>query len=356
MPKQSELQARIQALKSISANYRDLQRLVGITTADPDRPTDMAILLDNLQRTVPDVSASAASQNANVPAEPSRPSYGITGLIYRVYSLGRKEQVIDALIERTDELTASLKTVRAPIRDAFRAELSRLAWDAISLDLLQEQQSRMTNLVGQVETASPAMAALLKQQTLLDLYRSHLAEWRSGTQLENGAAWKAFLIRLMMLAAAVATLLGMNALASRLARTHVRDADTRQVLLMGERFLLWLAIILVVMFAFALDLSSLATFLGLLSAGLAVGLHDVLLAVGGYLLLVRRFRVRVGDRVEIAGVNGEVTELGLMQFEVSEVDAKTGERTGRNVFFSNSYVFVSPATPLFRELGSRPIA
>ena len=352
----SELQGRIQVLKAISANYRDLQGLVGTTTVDPDRATDMAILVDNLERTVPDVSASAPSQSANIPVEPSRPSYGITGLIYRVYSLGRKEQVIDGLIERTDGLTGVLKEVRTPIRDAFRKELSKLSLDATSLDLLQQQQSRMTNLVTQVGAASPAVAALLKQQTLLNLYSSHLAEWRSAIQLESRAAWKALVTRLLLLAAAVATLLGLNVMARRLARTHVRDADTRQVLLMGERFLLWLLIILAVMFAFALDLSSLATFLGLLSAGLAVGLHDVLLAVGGYLLLVRRFRVRVGDRVEISGVNGEVTDLGLMQFEVSEIDARTGIRTGRSVFFSNSYVFVSPATPLFRELSGQAVA
>jgi small-conductance mechanosensitive channel len=84
---------------------------------------------------------------------------------------------------------------------------------------------------------------------------------------------------------------------------------------MGERVLLWLIIIVIVVFAFAFDMTSLATFLGLLSAGLAVGLHDVLLALGGYVLIVRRFHVRVGDRVQRSGVTGEVTNIGLMEFE-----------------------------------------
>jgi hypothetical protein len=94
----------------------------------------------------------------------------------------------------------------------------------------------------------------------------------------------------------------------------------------------------------------LATFLGLLSAGLAIGLHNVFLSIGGYLLIVRKFHVRVGARVQIAGVTGEVANLGLFQLELSEIDAGTGKRTGRVVFFSNSYVFVSPATPLFRQV------
>jgi len=39
-----------------------------------------------------------------------------------------------------------------------------------------------------------------------------------------------------------------------------------------------------------------------------------------------------------------------MQFELSEIDPATEQRTGRVVYFSNSYVFVSPATPLFRKV------
>jgi hypothetical protein len=66
------------------------------------------------------------------------------------------------------------------------------------------------------------------------------------------------------------------------------------------------------------------------------------------LVIVRRFHVRIGDRVQIAGVSGEVANLGLFQLELSEIDAGTEKRTGHVVFFSNSYVFVSPATSLFR--------
>jgi len=45
-----------------------------------------------------------------------------------------------------------------------------------------------------------------------------------------------------------------------------------------------------------------------------------------------------------------VAGIGLFLLELSEIDAGTGKRTGRVVFFSNSYVFVAPATPFFRQL------
>jgi small-conductance mechanosensitive channel len=168
--------------------------------------------------------------------------------------------------------------------------------------------------------------------------------------MEIRAVWKALLARLGALLTAIVVLLGIHVMVRRLMLRHVRDLETRQMFLAGGQVLLWLVIISLVLFAFAFDLSSLATFLGLLSAGLAIGFHDVFLSIGGYLVMVRRFHVRIGDRVQISGVTGEVTTIGLFQFELSEIDAGTGKQTGRVVFFSNSYVFVSPATPLFRQL------
>jgi len=47
-----------------------------------------------------------------------------------------------------------------------------------------------------------------------------------------------------------------------------------------------------------------------------------------------------------------VINLSLMQFELDEIDPATDRRTGRVVFFSNSYVFVSPATPLFKQVAT----
>jgi small-conductance mechanosensitive channel len=194
------------------------------------------------------------------------------------------------------------------------------------------------------------MAALIKEEMLLKVYRSHLIEWYSEIQLENRTTWKALLERLGLLAAAISALIAIGVALRRLTNSHVRDPDTRKMLFVSQRILLWLMIIFLVLMASAFDLSSLATFLGLLSAGLAVGLHDVFLSIAGHLLIVRRFRVRIGGLVQICGVTGEVTQLGLMEFELKEVDPSSGHRTGRLVFLSNSYVFVSPATPLFRQV------
>jgi hypothetical protein len=345
----AEIRNRIRLLKAMSESLEQLLGLVQAASAGPDRATNLAALVENLERTVPDVSASNPSQISNIPADPSRAPYGISGMINRASTLAHKERSIDSAIERTNALMKSLRNVRTPFME-LRKQFPTLSSEAESLDILQRQQSRLADLVARAQKASPAVAAVNKQETLLNLYMTHLSEWRSEVRVKVRAAWKALIVRLGILGAAIAMVLGVGVAGRRLTYRHVNDADTRKMLLTGERVLLWLILILIALFSFAFDLSSLATFLGLLSAGLAVGLHDVLLALGGYLLIVRKFHVRVGDRVQISGVTGEVTNLGLMQFELSEIDAASGQRTGRVAFFANSYVFVSPATPLFRQL------
>jgi hypothetical protein len=347
----ADMRSRIQLLEAMSANCQNLLGFVRTASAIPDRSANMAALVENLERTVPEIPATgSAFQTMNISADPPRSSYGIVSIISQVLTIARKERVIDAVIERTDALTRSLQTLRTPFEAPCRRQFSTFAVDASSLASLQQQQSRLDDLVTQAKTASPAIAALIKQQTLLNLYSTHLTERRSQIRMETRAAWEALLVRLGALGAAIVVLLGIHVVVRRLTFSHVHDLDTRQMFLAGQRFLLWLIVIVLVLFAFAFDLSSLATFLGLLSAGLAIGFHDVFLSIGGYLVIVRRFHVRIGDRVQIAGVSGEVTNLGLFQLELSEIDSGTGKRTGRVVFFSNSYVFVSPATPLFRQL------
>jgi small-conductance mechanosensitive channel len=50
--------------------------------------------------------------------------------------------------------------------------------------------------------------------------------------------------------------------------------------------------------------------------------------------------------VQISGVTGDVTDIGWLQFRLREMDKETHQPTDRVVTFSNSFVFVSPATGL----------
>jgi hypothetical protein len=348
-----EIRSRIELLKAMAANYEELLGFVRTASAAPDGITNMATLVENLERTVPGLFVSVPPlQTSNFPAEASHPPYGIMDMISRASRVAGKEQMIDRVIEQTDALSKSLQNVRTPLTEPFRTQLLTFSLDTKNIDVLQGQQSRLADLLAEVRTASVPIAALTKQQMLLNLYRSHLAERRSEIQKDDLANRKALISRLLLLVVAITVLLGTGVVVRRLSYRYVRGGHRRQMLLLSNQALSWLITLGLVFYAFAFDLRSLATFLGLLSAGLAVGLHDVFLAIGGYLLIVRKLHIRMGDQVQISGVTGEVTNLGFLQFELAEIDSATGQRTGRVASFSTSYVFVSPATPLFRQFSA----
>jgi small-conductance mechanosensitive channel len=58
--------------------------------------------------------------------------------------------------------------------------------------------------------------------------------------------------------------------------------------------------------------------------------------------------IKIGDRVQVSTVTGDVIDMGLLQFQLREVDIESGRYTGHVATFSNSLVFVSPATGLVR--------
>jgi small-conductance mechanosensitive channel len=77
----------------------------------------------------------------------------------------------------------------------------------------------------------------------------------------------------------------------------------------------------------------------------------VILAMVGYFLLIGKFGVRVGDRVQVSGVLGEVVKIGLIRLHIMELtgDGTDAKSTGRIVAFSNSIVF-QPNPGLFRQV------
>jgi small-conductance mechanosensitive channel len=81
------------------------------------------------------------------------------------------------------------------------------------------------------------------------------------------------------------------------------------------------------------------TMLGLVTAGLTIALQDVLLSFFGWFVLVSKNGIHVGDWVEINGVGGEVTDIGLMRTTLLETGglADKGYPTGRRISFLNSF-------------------
>lgn len=87
-------------------------------------------------------------------------------------------------------------------------------------------------------------------------------------------------------------------------------------------------------------LERLATFAGILGAGLAVALHDTVANVAGFLFIIIRRPFEVGDRIEIDGVAGDVIDIRVFQFSLMEIGnwVDADQSTGRIVKVPNGKV------------------
>ena len=85
-----------------------------------------------------------------------------------------------------------------------------------------------------------------------------------------------------------------------------------------------------------------ATFLGLVSAGLAIALRDVLANMAGWGFIVWRKPFELGDRIEIGTDAGDVVDIRLFQFTLLEVGnwADADQTTGRLIHIPNQRVLV----------------
>jgi small-conductance mechanosensitive channel len=86
---------------------------------------------------------------------------------------------------------------------------------------------------------------------------------------------------------------------------------------------------------------SLATFIGLVSAGIAIALKDPLANLAGWAFIAWSRPFEVGDRIEIAKHKGDVIDLHLFQFTLNEIGGwvDADQSTGRIVHIPNQQVF-----------------
>ena len=91
------------------------------------------------------------------------------------------------------------------------------------------------------------------------------------------------------------------------------------------------------------DLSMVATTLGVASAALVISLQDVCASIFGWFVIMAGGKLRIGDRVEIDGVRGDVIDLQLLRTTLLEINGWLGvdQPTGRVIVVSNNFIFKS---------------
>ena len=91
-------------------------------------------------------------------------------------------------------------------------------------------------------------------------------------------------------------------------------------------------------------MQTLATFFGLLSAGLAIALKDPVADLAAWAFIVWARPFEVGDRIQIGAHAGDVIDLRLFQFTLNEISnwVDADQSTGRIIHINNGRVFTEP--------------
>lgn len=88
-------------------------------------------------------------------------------------------------------------------------------------------------------------------------------------------------------------------------------------------------------------LGSLGTFLGLLSAGIAIALKDPVTDIAAWFFLIWRKPFDIGDRVQLGNSKGDVIDIRVFKFTILEIGnwVDADQSTGRVIHIPNHKVF-----------------
>jgi small-conductance mechanosensitive channel len=281
--------------------------------------------------------------------------FGLWDEAEAVYKLAQKDSSIAAVGRRTQQLQNSLSGIRSRLADEMRALSGRgdaLMAQADSADsaTLGDVRGQLDALAGQFKQAAGLVVPLSKQLALLDQYRRNLENWRKAVKDQTHGSLKALGIRLCVLLVVLGAVFALAEVWHRAVLNYVQDSRRRYQLLLVRRIALWSLVVVIVGVAFASELGSVVTFAGLITAGLAVAMQSVLVSIVGYFFLIGKYGIRVGDRVQIGDVNGEIIEIGLVRMYLMELAGRgSAGPTGRVVAFPNSVVFQVSAG-LFKQI------
>lgn len=214
-----------------------------------------------------------------------------------------------------------------------------------------EKRKIYDQLTDAFKTISGVSIPISQELLILEQAQGNLLSWRAAVDSERLNIVHSLLLRVVIIAIVLVLIVILGEVWRRAVTRYVQDLRRRRQLLVIRRMVIGFFSGMVVILGFVTQFSSLATFVGFITAGLAVGLQTVLLSVAAYFFIVGRYGVRVGDRITVANVTGDVVEVGLVRFYVMEL-AGSGpvlHPTGRIAVFANSVLFQT-GTPLYKQI------
>ncbi len=345
-----------------------------VNSSDPKAADANALKaqIDAIAATVPSAGAnptSAPSVGAATPAAAPTVSSSINNdagkaapTRYGLWDLGSsvlKQRSKISTIDVIDKHTAALAETFHEISAAPLQQLKTLAArsDALAAQADNAGSTALKDLRGQYDTlawlfkqTSDILIPLTEEQVLLRQYRHNLGNWRDAAQRQYQEALTTLALRSGIVAGILMLVFIFAEVWRRTVLRYAHEPRRRYQLLLVRKIVLWIAVLVIVGLSFVTEISTFATFAGLLTAGVAVAMQSVLVSIVGYFFLIGKYGIRVGDRIQIGTVVGEVIDIGLVRMHLMELNQQGPlGPTGRVVAFANLVVFQASGG-LFKQI------
>lgn len=228
---------------------------------------------------------------------------------------------------------------------------------AIPLDSLQVAEvegveiisSKDTVLVGITEADARAagkaqgnLAAeyLQKIKVAMNKYRQERGLLRS---IQNWFS-NPFVLKLMSAGIGILLLGFIFRSLSRSLPRYIQDTETSYRLRKIITLVGYLAIALFITIVFSDRLGQLTVVFGVIGAGIAFALQEVIASFAGWLAISLGQFYNPGDRVQLGGISGDVIDISILRTTVMEIGAwvEADLYNGRIVRIANSFVFKEP--------------
>lgn len=325
-----------------------VQKLAALASGNARNAGGLQRQVDDLKTLVPDVFAKVPAKGS-LPAPSNSPPGTATGLISQAVSLFSSvgdqrdiSQLIDGAGRVSDMATKLHDPLRANVRAAIAQERALESNPAPKSPAeLQVDRQKVAALTAQFRQISKVAIPLSQEIALLAEIQANLRQWDISVHRGYIHLLESVMVRIAALLFGVGIVLGLSEIWRKATFRYVRESRRRHQLLLMRRFVTGLLLVVVLLMGFVSEFGSLATFAGFLTAGIAVALQTIILSVAAYFFLLGRHGIRVGDRISVSGVTGDVIDVGLVRMSLMELGGSGSDMhpTGRLVVVSNSVLF-----------------
>jgi small-conductance mechanosensitive channel len=351
------------------------------TMSEASGNTGFLAQINQLERSAPGLMTGKATSVAptleNLTAAKSA---GVTSQAQVLFQLIGTKQALATLIKDADGLHGDAVELRAPLIDLLKKTIAQgtslaqqasppsavptspagkatggaAAAKAAALRdaaTLAGTRNAFDALTAKFNGLASASVPLSQEIVTLEQSEAGLKAWQMAVDEEYVSILRSLLLRVGAIAISLAVIFTVGEAWRRATTRYVRDLRRRRQLLVVRRLAIGFLTGLALIFGLVTQFSSLATFAGFITAGIAVGLQTILLSVAAYFFIIGRYGVKVGDRITIAGVTGDVAEVGLVRFYVLELAGAGTDLypSGRIAVFSNAVLFQA-GTPLYKQM------